>query len=142
MVGFITEMKRQLTGIIECSENNYCAYVKELDGVVATGATITEIKERLTEAIEDLIETCEERGLEIPDALQGGYSIEFKMDVKSLLSVYYGIFTKSALERLTGINQKQLWHYANGISKPRKAQKEKIESALHRLGSELLAIHL
>lgn len=135
-------MKRKLTGIIECSENNYCAYVKELDGVAATGATITEIKERLTEAIEDLIETCEEGGYEIPEVLKDGYTIEFKMDVKSLLSVYYGIFTKSALERLTGINQKQLWHYANGLSKPRKAQKEKIESALHRLGSELLAIHL
>ena len=135
-------MKRKLTGIIECSENNYCASVKELDGVVATGATITEIKERLTEAIEDLIETCEEGGYEIPEVLKDGYTIEFKMDVKSLLSVYYGIFTKSALERLTGINQKQLWHYANGLSKPRKAQKEKIESALHRLGSELLAIHL
>lgn len=25
-------------------------------------------------------------------------------------------FTKSGLERLTGINQKQLWHYANGKS--------------------------
>ncbi|MBO7574454.1 MAG: type II toxin-antitoxin system HicB family antitoxin [Bacteroidales bacterium] len=135
-------MKRKLTGIIECSENNYCAYVKELDGVAATGSTITGIKERLAEAIEDLIETCEEGGYEIPEALQDGYTIEFKMDVKSLLSVYYGIFTKSALERLTGINQKQLWHYANGLSKPRKAQREKIESALHRLGSELLAIHL
>ena len=131
-----------LKAIIETSENNYCASIENLDGVAATGATITEIKERLTEAVDDLIETCEEGGYEIPEALQGGYTIEFKMDVKSLLSVYYGIFTKSALERLTGINQKQLWHYANGLSKPRKAQKEKIESALHRLGSELLAIHL
>ena len=135
-------MRHQLTGIIECTENNYCAYVKEVDGVAATGATITEIKEKLTEAIEDLIATCEEMGHEIPEMLKGGYTIEFKMDVKSLLSVYYGIFTKSALERLTGINQKQLWHYANGLTKPRKAQKEKIESALHRLGNELLAIHL
>ena len=135
-------MKHQLTGIIECTENNFCAYVKEVDGVVATGATITEMKEELTEALDDLIEICEEMGHEVPDVLKGGYTIEFKMDVKSLLSVYYGIFTKSALERLIGINQKQLWHYANGLSKPRKAQKEKIESALHRLGNELLAIHL
>lgn len=135
-------MKHQLTGIIECTENNYCAYVKEVDGVAATGATITEIKEKLDEALNDLIEACEENGHEVPDVLKGGYTIEFKMDVKSLLSVYYGIFTKSALERLTGINQKQLWHYANGLSEPRKAQKEKIESALHRLGNELLSIHL
>ena len=135
-------MKHQLTGIIECTDNNYCAYLKEVDGVAATGTTITEIKERLADAIEDLIGACEEMGSKIPEVLKNGYTIEFKMDVKSLLSVYYGIFTKSALERLTGINQKQLWHYANGLSKPRKAQREKIESALHRLGNELLAIHL
>lgn len=135
-------MKHQLTGIIECTDNNYCAYLKEVDGVAATGTTITEIKERLTDAIEDLIGACDSTGYEIPEVLKNGYTVEFKMDVKSLLSVYYGIFTKSALERLTGINQKQLWHYANGLSKPRKAQREKIESALHRLGNELLAIHL
>ena len=64
------------------------------------------------------------------------------MDVRSFLSVYSGIFTKSGLERLTGINQKQLWHYANGKSVPRRAQVLRIEEALHRLGEELLSIHL
>ena len=54
--------------------------------------------------------------------------------------IYEGIFTKSGLEKLTGINQKQLWHYANGISRPRQAQKQKIENALHRLGSELMSL--
>ena len=56
--------------------------------------------------------------------------------------IYEGIFTKSGLERLTGINQKQLWHYANGVSKPRPAQRRKIEDALHRLGSELVSLSL
>ena len=46
-----------LKAIIETGESNYCAYIENLDGVAATGATITEIKERLTEAIEDLIGT-------------------------------------------------------------------------------------
>ena len=63
------------------------------------------------------------------------------MDVKSLLNLYRKIFTKAGLERLTGINQKQLWHYAHGTSVPRTAQVRKIEDALHRLGSELLAVH-
>ena len=64
------------------------------------------------------------------------------MDVKSLLTIYSGIFTKSGLEGLTGINQKQLWHYANGVSTPRRAQAQKIESALHRLGNELISVRL
>ena len=56
--------------------------------------------------------------------------------------MYCKIFTKSALEWLTGINQKQLWHYANGKSTPRPAQVKKIETALHRLGEELLSLEL
>jgi len=54
----------------------------------------------------------------------------------------YSVFTKPALERLTGINQKQLHHYATGLKKPRPAQRKKIESALHKLGKELLTIQL
>ena len=131
-----------LKAIIETTANNYSAYVEGLDGVAATGSTLSDIKENLTYALEELVDTCRKLDCEIPEMLKEDYRIEFKMDVKSLLSVYYGIFTKSGLERLTGINQKQLWHYAQGLSKPREAQIRRIESALHRLGSELLAIHL
>lgn len=133
---------RHLMAIIETTENNYGAYLKEVDGVIGIGNSLDAVKKSLLESIEIVIEECEEHGYEVPEEFLGDYVVDFKMDVKSFLSVYYGIFTKAGLERLTGINQKQLWHYANGISKPRKAQKEKIESALHRLGSELLAIHL
>jgi hypothetical protein len=43
---------------------------------------------------------------------------------------------------MTGINQKQLQHYASGLRKPRTQQMKKIESALHQLGNELLAVEL
>ena len=132
-----------LKATIESSEKNYSAYIENLDGVVATGATIAEIKENLISAVAEFKESCKELGCELPDELkEDDFQIEFKMDVKSLLNIYTGIFTKSGLERITGINQKQLWHYANGISTPRKAQVEKIESALHRLGTELLSVSL
>ena len=64
------------------------------------------------------------------------------IDVKSFLEVYSKIFTKAGLERLTGVNQKQLWHYASGKSKPRKRQRERIERAIHRLGNDLVAFTL
>ena len=111
---------RHLTAVIEMTENNYCAYVQEVDGVGATGKTIAEVKESLLDALDFLVESCEDDGEEIPEVLQGNYVIDFKMDVRSFLSVYSGIFTKAGLERLTGINQKQLWHYANGkVTPPR-----------------------
>ena len=134
--------KHTLNATIECMENGYSAYIENLDGVVATGSTVDEIKKNLISALDDYVETCKELNLKPPAELTGNYQIDFSMDVKSLLALYDGIFTKSGLERLTGINQKQLWHYANGLSKPRRAQVLKIENALHRLGNELIAIHL
>lgn len=55
---------------------------------------------------------------------------------------YAGIITPAALERLSGIHQKQLWNYMHGRSKPRKNQVQKIEKALHTLGLELMSIAL
>lgn len=131
-----------LKATIESLENGFSAFIESIDGIVATGATIEEIKANLIDALDDYTETCKELGCELPEELKDAYTVEFSMDVKSLLAIYYGIFTKSGLEKLTGINQKQLWHYANGTSKPRRAQVLKIENALHRLGNELISIHL
>ena len=133
----------KLKATIESTENNYSAFIENLDGVVATGATIAEIKANLIDAVDDYIETCKEFGCELPEGLkENDFSIDFQMDVKSLLTIYNGIFTKAGLERITGINQKQLWHYANGSSVPRRAQVLKIEKALHSLGEDLISVSL
>jgi len=52
------------------------------------------------------------------------------------------IFTNSALERITGINQRHLQRYTTGESKPRAAQVEKIANAFHSIGRELLIVEL
>lgn len=132
----------QITVIIEQTENNYAAYIEGIDGIVTTGHSVDEIKQNMIEAIDLYIEDCKEMDLEIPEELLGDYNLNFKMDTRCVLAFYYGIFTKAGLSRLTGINQKQLWHYASGVSNPRPAQKVKIENALHKLGEELLSVRL
>ena len=130
---------KKLSVIIETAPNNYCAYIKELNGVYAISYTIPEMRQKLEEAIEVYKEACVEDGFEIPEVLQGEYVLEYHIDVKTFLEVYSGIFTKSGLERLTGVNQKQLWHYASGLTKPRRKQRERIETAIHNLGRDLMA---
>ena len=132
----------KLFAVVEQADNNYSAYIENLEGVYATGKTLTKVKENLLEAIDVFIETCESKGYELPAELQGSFEVDFRMDVRSLLNVYSGIFTKAGLERLTGINKKKLWHYANRKSLPRRAQVFKIENALQPLGNELISIHL
>lgn len=133
---------KKVTVVIERAENNFSAYVQDVDGIIATGESIDEIKSSIINAIEEYKSACKDLGLEVPAELEGDYEIAFELDIQSFLMIYQGIFTKSGLEKLTGINQKQLWHYANGVTKPRQAQRQKIESALHRLGNELLSLSL
>ena len=106
------------------------------------GSTIQELKANLLEALDVYVEACKENGCDLPKELKGQYRVEFSMDVKTLLTLLDGTFTKAGLERLTGINQKQLWHYAQGGSSPRRTQILKIENALHSLGNALLSLHL
>ena len=133
---------KTLKVLIEKGEKNYCAYIENIDGIVTTGKTVDEIKRNMVEAIESFKKECQEFGGEIPDELKGDYDLIFKMDVKSLLEFYSGIFSKAGLERITGINQKQLWHYASGGRNPRPEQAMKLERALHKLGNELISINL
>ena len=135
-------MMRTLHAVIERAEHNYSAYVEEVDGVGGVGDTLDEVKKSLEEGLIVLKDDCLEFGYQVPEALVDDYKLVFRMDTKSFLQMYCKIFTKSALERLTGINQKQLWHYANGVTKPRPAQVQKIEKALHKLGEELISLEL
>lgn len=135
-------MNTQVKVIIEHAGSNFSAYVADVDGIAVTGDSIDEIKASMYEAIDDYIQVCKEYGLKTPEQFIGEYELAFELDVCSLLKIYEGIFSKSGLERLTGINQKQLWHYATGKSKPRQEQRLKIEKGLHRLGNELISLHL
>ncbi len=120
--------------IIEASSDYLDAYAENLEGVTAGGSTIEAVKKELLECIEIQKELGNIADIE--------YQLTYKYDTQSLLMYYGKIFTMPALERLTGINQKQLHHYVSGLKKPRETTKEKIELALHNLGQDLLAVRL
>lgn len=52
--------------VIEKAESNYSAYVPDLPGCVATGATLEEIEREIREAIAFHLEGMREDGLDIP----------------------------------------------------------------------------
>ena len=124
------------------SGRNFSACVPLLPGCVATGGTPKEVNQRIKEAIDMHIKSSIEDGDEIPAIFNGAYELVYHFDAEGLLNYYKGIFTKTALHRLTGINSKQLHHYASGSKKPRRAQIEKLENAFHELGRELIEVKL
>lgn len=52
--------------VIEKAASNYSAYVPDLPGCVATGATVEETEQQIREAIEFHIEGLREDGLPVP----------------------------------------------------------------------------
>jgi predicted RNase H-like HicB family nuclease len=118
--------------------DDFGAWVVGIKGIYGAGETPNDAKKSIEAAIRLYIKHNEK----VPAALKGKYELVFKMDAESLLTYYRDIFTKPGLEKITGINQKQLHHYATGLKKPRAAQSKKIASALHLLGKELLSVEL
>lgn len=131
----------KVTIVIErANDGTYSAYAE--NGISAWGMGDTP-EEAKNEAIEGLRLFLESNAPEhIPAVLKGEYEIEYKFDTASLLAYYKGIFSNAGLERITGINQRQIQHYFSGAKKPRPRQREKIEAGLHKLAKELLAIEL
>lgn len=54
--------------VIEKARNNYSAYVPDVPGCVATGATIEETEQQIREAIDCHLSGLREDGLPIPQA--------------------------------------------------------------------------
>lgn len=129
---------KKIVVTLEKGKDHYGAFIESIPGIWGAGDTPRETMQSIVEAIA----LYKEHNTKIPAALKGDYELVYKFDVQSLLNYYKGLFTKSGLERLTGINQKQLQHYSSGLKKPRPAQVKKIESALQALGQELSSVAL
>jgi hypothetical protein len=133
-------METVVVNVAKTSEG-YTASIDILPGwVLGMTGSFDGFKKELQESIDVYVEWAKEDGDEYPAVFDGEYEFEYKFDVESLLYCYTGIFTRSAMSRLTGINEKQLGHYACGRSRPRPEQKRKITNALHKLGKELMAV--
>ena len=126
--------------IVKIEKGTYLfgALAENVAGIYGQGETVQETKD----SIMDGIKAYKKYNEVIPEELEGDIEIEWTYDIPSLLQYYSGIFSKPALEKLTGINQKQFFHYASGMVKPRPAQRKKISEALHKLGAELMTVKL
>lgn len=123
------------------TEKGYSCNCNLLPGwIVAYTGDFEGFRNYVKESIDFYVECAKEDGTSYPKILDEDYEIVYKFDVQSLLEYYRGIFSFSALQTITGINQKQLSHYATGISKPRPAQAEKIAKGLRKLAHELQVV--
>lgn len=126
--------------LIEKSKDFYGASSENCDGIFAAGESIEAVKQDTYKAIEGIKNNLPEDRW--PEQIKGDFEIEWKFDVPSFLEYYSGFMSLAGMEKLTGINQKQLSNYLNHRAVPRKRQADRIINGIHNFARELLSITL
>ena len=123
-------------------KNFCCSRCDDVAGtVLVTAKSLAKLKEDFVQSLKWHIEGCVADGDVLPDYLvSGDYELDYNLDTAALLRDAEGYTTMAAISRASGINAKQLSHYASGIRQPRGAQLERIKQGLRIIGSELLAL--
>jgi hypothetical protein len=122
------------------SDNKYSAYMDCYDydfGLAGFGSTAKDAIEDFYEAYREEREMCAKEGKVIPEL-----EFDIRYDITSFLNYYNGILSKTVVEKITGVNQKQLWHYTSQIRKPKPETLRKIQANIHSFADSLKQIRL
>ncbi len=119
--------------IIErASDGAYSLYMDRDDlkiGLYGYGTTVAEAKDDFMQAYSEALELYPDNMIQL--------DFEFSYDIASFINYFKKKITLAGLENITGVNQKQLGHYASGLKKPTKATVAKIERGIKQFQQEL-----
>ncbi|GHV09847.1 hypothetical protein FACS1894162_1450 [Bacteroidia bacterium] len=126
------------------SGNNYSCVADDsvLNGIIiVTNKTLEGLKKDFQETIQFHVEGCAEAGDKLPEwLLDGKYELDYILETSALLHSLDGVLTRSSIARVSGINQRQLGHYASGLRTPRPMQRNKIINGIHKISKELASV--
>ena len=131
------------TAIVEMwDDKTISVYVPDFEGfsLNGQGTTVEEAKQALMQAVDDYKVMLSETGKEIPAALSD-IEFEYKYDIASFFECFTFI-SVSTFAKYAGINPSLMRQYKQRIAFASETQKMKIEEAIHRAGSEMLAVRL
>jgi predicted RNase H-like HicB family nuclease len=127
-----------------CNKNYSAAtddYARLNGLVIATGNTFEGLKKEFASALRFHVEGCVADGDSLPEwLLSGDYQLEYELATSALLHQLDGILTRSAIARVSGINERQLGHYASGIRNPRPEKRKQIVDGIHQISRELASV--
>lgn len=126
-----------------CNKNFAASFGENVPGaVVFTARTWEEVQKEAKETLDFHVEGMLKDGDDVPEWLRNGdYEFVFHPEsTAALLRCSEDYTTMAAIARASGVNQRQLSHYANGLKKPRPQQRQRIVAGLHKIGRQLLAV--
>lgn len=138
------EEKKNIKVYVEWTDKNLCASLSDNvpGSIVVTAKNIIELKREVAETLKFHVEGMLADGDEVPQWLvEGNYEFDYDyLSAAALIKACEPFASLAALSRATGINQRQLSHYANGIRHPRPEQRRRIVEGMHKIGRELLLV--
>ncbi|WP_294593845.1 type II toxin-antitoxin system HicB family antitoxin [uncultured Rikenella sp.] len=110
--------------------------------VVVAGKTLDEVKERMEYSLGRHLAGMRADGDPIPAEFAGEYELEYHLNVRALLHYTEGLVPRTALARASGINVKQLTHYASGWRTPRPEMERRITNGIRAICQQLSSVSL
>ncbi len=131
-------MKTVKAKIERASDGNYSVYM-DADGldylITGTGKTVEEALKVFKDGYEDTKAFYTENGKKFEEV-----EFSYAYDIASFLQYYAKTLSLSGLEKITGVNQKQLGHYISGFRNPSPKTAKKIEDGIHHFSEELASV--
>ncbi len=138
------DRKETIKVFVEWTDKNFSASLGDnVPGAVVIAAKdIRELKKEVADTLRFHVEGMLADGDEVPQWLaDGDYELEYDyISAAALIHACEPYTNIAALSRVTGINQRLLSHYANGLRHPRTEQRQRIVVGMHLIGQELLSV--
>lgn len=131
-------MKKVKAIIERASDGVFSIYMDAQDMpyiVTGTGLSVAEARKTFEGGYDDAKRMFVSDGIPFEEV-----EFEYVYDMPSFLQYYAYAFSLAGLERITGVNQKQLGHYISGYRKPSRRTIEKIELRIKEFLKELSAV--
>ena len=128
-------MKEVTVCIERGTDGRYSAYISSNGcefACIGEGATAKETEEDFLAGVEDIRRVYEKENKTFPDN-----TYRFKYDIASFLNYYAYALSLAGLERITGVNQRQLNHYATGVRRPSRSTVLRIERGVKAFAEEM-----
>ncbi|MDR3268783.1 MAG: pilus assembly protein HicB [Tannerella sp.] len=131
---------KKVKAIIGRSKTGFTIMMDGFDWAVSYGDTLEEAKRDFENFPKEYIEVSKEAGKKVPPELNNGeLEFEYVYDLSGFFA-YYDFISPTRLARRIGENPSLVRQYASGCTYVGADKKRKIETVIHEIGQELLAI--
>ena len=132
--------KRVYTAIIEKTNTGFSGYISEVNGIIAVGDSINELKESLLEALQYEFDYLNEKStdekLNVDDV-----DVNYNVDLEQFFE-HYNVINKSAFAKYIGLNPSLFRQYIKGLANLSDKKMLHITKGLHKLADDISDIVL